>query len=383
LLAACALVLAAASAGAATPSAKQLTLRLPDVPGYAIERTGPGDTCSVLNFVSDVPRDILQLERRVVTGECTVLLEHMWTASGAPRAPTEVLSAAFRTTAESGAAALLDRPRGTVASVAALPRPAWTVDRTPATIGEQTVLLHAPGSAGFDDEGPTVAVLWRSAPAVGLVAVTGLRRDAGERIALRLAAVQQARIATPTPLIASDFDDTEVGLHDPRLDVPVWWTSRDFEAPHLRHVRLLSSVSAEPDHRRHGERVTLTYGLNKNWPAFEIMHLHPSIFERRHWRRLLREVEHDRCIRVQRFEAPAGTATLYTGRRHCRTDLPTDPPVAIVRRPDVVLMIGCSACYAVQRRYYPLQHYASAAATRAIVRALRPREPSPDASAAP
>jgi len=358
-----------------TPPAKQLTLRLPDLPGYSIERTGPDDTCSALLFVDEVPRDMRRLERRVVADECTVLTEQMWSAAGAPPAPADVLSAAFTTAGTSGAASLLDRPRGTVASVSPLHRSAWTLAPAPATIGEETMLLHARGNAGFGDEGPSVAVLWRSGPVVALIAITGLRGYVAEQTALRLATAQQARVAAPMPLLPSDFDDSEVGLHDPRLDVPVWWTGRDFRAPHLRHVQLLSSVSADSTARSYGDRVTLKYGLNENWPAFEITLMHPSAFERPAVRRDLRSIERDRCIRSQRFTAPTGRATLYSKRRHCRTNAIVDPPMAIVRRPDVGLVVGCSDCIAVQRRYYPLQRFASPAAVRAIVRALRPREP--------
>lgn len=363
----------ARGAQADTPSARQLTLRLPDLPGYAIERTGPDDTCSALLFADEVPRGIRRLERRVVTEECTVLMEHMWSAPGAPPAPTEVLSVAFTTSAASHAAALLDRPRGTAASVASLRRRAWTLDPAPAQVGDETVLLRARGSAGFGGDGPSVAVLWRSGPVVALVAVTGLRGDTAEQTVLRLAAAQQARIATLTPVLASDYDDSEVGLHDPRLDVPVWWTGREFKGPRLRRVRLLSSVSADSTAHRYGERVTLTYGLNESWTAFEITLIHPSAFERRAVRRDLRSIERDRCVRIERFAAPAGRATLYSKRRHCRTDVIVDPPVAILRRPDVVLVVGCAGCIAVQRRLRPLQHYASRAALRTIVHALRPR----------
>jgi len=87
--------------------------------------------------------------------------------------------------------------------------------------------------------------------------------------------------------------------------------------------------------------------------------------------RLLRASWHDGCNLM---------ATLYIGRLHCRTDLMTDQPVAIVQRTDVVLMIGCSDCYAVRRGYYPLKRYGSPAAVRAIVRALRLREPRPSAT---
>ena len=374
-LAAFALASAAAPAGAAStngPSAKQLTLRLADVPGYAIERTGPDDTCSAPVFVSDVRRDVLRLLRRSWRDGCNLMLTRTWTVPGAQPGPSSLQSVAEILVDPDAASALLRRPRAFASSVVPIPHSAWRARKATAAIGDATRLLRAGGSTDSDERRGT-AVLWRTGSVIAVVYAAGCDQVACEREAVRLATVQQSRIAAPTAVLPSAFDDSEVGLEDPRLDVPVWWTGRDFRAPGLRRVRLLSSTSAEPEARRYGERVTLTYGLNESWPAFQIELSHPSGLERRAVRRDLRALARDRCIRVERFAAPAGTATLYVRRRNCEADFAIGHAAAILRRPDVTITASCD-CLAVLRRYRPLHRYGTAAAVRTIVRALRLRE---------
>lgn len=222
-------VLAAASpcaASAATPpDPAPFLLRLPDLgPGYAITKWGIGRSCTVLPTASVGWRSILGPEP---SRGCHLAFEQVWTPPGTVPGPGGVQSYAFTFDTPAGPMAALARPR-------ILPgffrrRDLRIVEPAP-PIGDQAVLmrfhkitlgLHA--SAGI--------VVWRSGSVLGMVIAATLRRgDADARAAVRLATLQQARIADPTPLRPPANDDRFVALDDPTLDVPVLWLGEQLPA---------------------------------------------------------------------------------------------------------------------------------------------------------
>jgi hypothetical protein len=90
-------------------------------------------------------------------------------------------------------------------------------------IGDQAVLMRS-DKAILGIPFSAAVVAWRSGSVLGIVAAASLTRgDANARAAVRLATLQQARIATPTPLRPPVNDDRLVPLDDPTLGVPVMW----------------------------------------------------------------------------------------------------------------------------------------------------------------
>jgi hypothetical protein len=363
----------AAPAAAAEPAGEQLTLRLPDVPGYAIERTGPDDTCSAPVFLGDVAREVRRLYRRHWRDGCNVLLDRVWSATDAPASPRRLQSVASVLSDPAAAAALLARPRKLASSLVPVPHDVWREEATTVAIGEETRLLRLRGAPVHYGERSGVAVLWRSGAVLALVLAVGADAEAVEQAALRLAAVQQARIATPTPLRPGDFDDLEVPLDDPRLGVPVWWVGRELDGgPRRPPVRLQpQEEELTRADRRQGLHAVLTYGPREEVTAFQLSLFDPAgAGQATPVRRELRRIRRDRCIRSEQVTLAEGGATLFARRRGCQTSAIAGP-VAIARLPGVRVAVvpehGCKGCTDVVTRY------ASEAGVRAVLRALRPR----------
>jgi hypothetical protein len=224
-LAACALVFAAAPAPtvAAPADPAPLLLRLPDLgPGYGLSHINR--SCTVLQTSNPGFRQILGSG---TSRGCVLSFEQVWVPPGAAPGPEAVHTYAFTFDTPAGPTAVLSRPR---ALAAPFPRRDLRIVEPAPPIGDQAVLmrfnktilgLHA--SAGI--------VAWRSGSVLGMVIAGSLTRgDANARAAVRLATLQQARIADPTPLLPPVNDDRLVPLDDPTLAVPVVWLGEQLPA---------------------------------------------------------------------------------------------------------------------------------------------------------
>ncbi len=367
--AACALAAAApaAPAPAAPLSPDQLTLRLPDLPGYE----NMFEDCAPVRLRGD---DAVELGLRDVGRNphrgCYMTYERLWTAPGRQRGPVLVGSGAFVfDDVESAQAALAEAP-GITALVTGDVRSSFkAVEPTPA-IGDEAVLLRDTAANGY--------VVWRSGTVLALVR-TAFSYGRGDELqaAREAATAQQARIVAPTASQPSDFDDLEVWLDDPRLDVPVWWAERTLDGgARLPRARLQMVERLNED----GLRLALTYGPREDVTAFVLTVAHPRAFAEPPVRRELRRIRRDRCTRVERIGLPGGSATVYTPEHGCRGG-ELDGPAALVRLPRVRIGIspeyGCAECTDV------VTPWASEAGVRAVVRALRPRTPLAEAPAPP
>jgi hypothetical protein len=218
-LAACALALGTAStpAIAAPADPASLLLRLPDLgPGYVIARANR--SCTPLGSSSPGMRRVFG--PGTYRG-CWLRFEQAWTAPSSASGPGGVQSLAFAFDSPAGPTTALSRPR-------ALPLP--YLDRRdlrivePAPpIGDQAVLMRVDRTIlGLSFSVGVVG--WRSGSVLGMVVAGSLSKgDANVRAAVDLAALQQARIANPTPLRPPVNDDRLVPLDNPTLGVPVMW----------------------------------------------------------------------------------------------------------------------------------------------------------------
>jgi hypothetical protein len=357
----CALLLAAPDAGTAAPPAPalvQLTLRLPDLPGYEVINQ---PSCTPL--VVDGGRFGLETISRFPHRGCWRQFQRTWPRPRTTPGLVMVMSAVLSFSSVEGAQAALHRP-------VALGNHLFGRDSTAARpveppIGDEAVMLDT------ETRGLTT-VLWRSGALVGYVHTAAWGRDPASpgSDATRLAALQQLRMAAPTPVMPGDFDNLAVRLDDPS-DVPVFWLGRYFPgngwlpALRLRNVTLLGAAD-----RRQGLRTVMTYARRRGGPTVSVTLLHPSAFARPALRRELRQIRRDPCTRATALTVSNGGGTLYTRAARCHPEL-SERAWALVRLPGVRIRIlvdrECPRCSG------PVARYASPAGIRAVVRALRPR----------
>lgn len=342
-------LVASATAGAAGAplSPDQLALRLPDLgPGYEIALD---DTCTPLQL----RRNLGALHRG-----CQISFKRAWTTPGTTPGPSFVTSAAFVFDSPEAAHAALARPRAVAADVLGVLRNVLDVAGSAPGLGDEAVLLR------FDDH--DTDVLWRAGSVVGLMAPSSTDGgDAGDQAALRLAAAQQAHVATPTPLGPLDNDDREIWLDDPRLDVPVYWLGRALPAHgRLPRLALLATERSTGQDARRGLRTLLTYGSGGTGAVVRVLLSRPSALRRPSPRRELQRIAHDPCTRIERFAIDDGRAAVYSDAPHCKPR--PDDAFALVIRHDVAVIVAPAGGG-------PIGRYTSPAGLRRLVRALRPR----------
>lgn len=369
--AACALTFAApAVAAPARPG--DLTLRLADVGrGYVIG-DDPGLTLAIAG--EGATRALTEIYLQHPHAGSVAELTELWAPPGSARRPDHVSSAAFVFDDAAGPAAEMQHARDVAAyvfgvlpgSMTPLPAPSPLGDETLAFATSEASVLGKPRRDG-------VVVLWRSDKVMALLHVASLRGEIDTQVAAQLAALQQQRIATPTPLAPDDNDDLEVLLDDPRLDLAVPWLGRDFDPRgRLPSLALYLAEGAPPELGR----IRLEYGTQP-FSADIALYIWPRSAWRRNARtRFGRLVWHERCVRTTRVPIAGGVAVLYAGYVHrpvrCGRRAP-DRFLAHVFLRDVVVsvnpMIGWTGRGWGGR-------YDSAAGMRTVVRALRLRNVS-------
>lgn len=357
-----ALVAATPADGTATlPPARDpaaLTLRLPDLgPGYIVsDETDAGTHC--------VPYRLSGLPGRPAHRGCDIGFTRAWHAPGAPSGPDDVESDAYVFDDAPALVSAFARPRALAAAVFGAPQRLFrpiTLDPPP-LVGDATVVLRG-------DTGVAIA-MWRSQSVLGVVLIGGRGAQASPTVALRLAAAQQARIATPTPLLRSDLDDTEVWLDDPNLGVPVWWLGRHRAAQNGRPA--LGLLDGPPLMTgRFQPRLDLNYTSPGGRAGVDV-----ALWKPRTLRRALRQdAKRAMCIRRYDGRLPGAKATIYGSykppRRHCEPG-PPEVLFAVAFLHRVAVTLDASDCFGCRAGRAP---YDSLAGLRVLLRALRVREP--------
>jgi hypothetical protein len=351
-----ALLAASAPAGAFAP--KDLALRLTDLgPGYVVD----DETCEPATFYDDGPSRFLRQIGGLHHAGCRIGFWRAWKAPGTPTSPLGASSYVFVFDSTDGPEAALTHPRAVVASL--LGGGPEVLPPAPA-IGDEAVLLQGGTQRVGRRSWWSATVLWRSGNVLAAVQTISQRSaDASTQAALRLAAVQQARIASPTPLSPDDNDDAEVGLEAPGLRMPIYWLGRDLAARgRLPRLSLHLSLSLR---FRGIEAVYLGYGRDD---GIVVTLIRPRILRLPIFRRDLRRLAHDPCTRRERVALPSGHATIWSrqGRRcHARAE----DVFAIARLPGVVVVVGTDA------ESRPVPGYDTRVGMLRLLRALRLREP--------
>jgi hypothetical protein len=354
----------AAAAPAGLPVPNTLTLRLPDLgPNYELWAEGC-DPQPLAGHRS--PRALRDLARHARHAGCRIAFGPSWDVPNAPRDPyVESIAFAFADAARPKAALHYGRALATLvldtdrASLVPLPTAS-------APIGEEMLVLRR---TGFPF-GRGYVVAWRSGPILAVVSVLRHPAAATLQAALTLAAAQQARIATPTPLLPADVDDAEVPLDDPRLRLPVIWLGHRLPAGNDRPALTLDGVDLSP----YAPQVEMGYGYRGHPDAVNISLSRPAPV-----RRALRNPRFERLLCLHRYDTriPGLRAVIFGGPKPSMTARRCghEPPavfsaVAFFRH--VAVSIDAGACYPCESRSAPFN---SPAGLRAILRSLRPREP--------
>lgn len=357
--------LAAATVPAAPPAPDTLTLRLPDlgqnyelVDGRCDARTGSEQRSS--------PGTLPSLARRFPHRGCVVAFYKSWSASGLPRHPDYVVSAAFAFADAAGPVAALQHPRQIAAHILHVKRRNLSPLPAGGSVGDD---VRAFRLENYSRSGTTL--LWRSGSVLALTLASGPAGDRTMQAALRLAAAQQTRIAIPIPLLPSDLDDVEVPLDNPRLGVPVVWLGRTLPAARGRPALTLDGI----DVSRYAPQLDMGYGYRGHPDAVDVALSDPRPIRRTLRTRMLRRL----CLRRYETGIPGLHATIYGGpkpwppQRRCGHAPPAVFSATAFFR-GVVVDIDGAACLPCAPRSAPFN---SVAGMRAVLRALRFRPPRP------
>jgi hypothetical protein len=356
-----------------------LTLRLHDLgPGY-VHSSNSGCGSAIAGEGATPVLTGIYLDHRH-TG-CSTELIQRWSPPASPPRPVLVVSAAFAFADPVGPALELAHPRDVVAYVTGTPTDSLTSLEPAPGLGDQALAYatdDAPVSGRVGRPRPGAVVLWRSGSTLALLLVGGLPGPAAEQEALRLAAIQQQRIATPTPIRPGENDDLEVPLDNPRLGIGVRWLGRRFDPPGpLPRLALTGAEGPIRPGEGPGGRVSLDYGMH----PFDI-DAHLDLWRPRAWQRSARTrfgrlVWDERCVRSDRLTVPGGRAVIYAGYERppasCGTARP-DRFIAHVFFDHMTVTVNAAGCWRCREWGGP---YDSLAGMRMIVRALRVREPTP------
>ena len=139
--------------------------------------------------------------------------------------------------------------------------------------------------------------------------------------ALALAAKQQARIATPTPLRPADNDDSEVGLDDPANDLPIWWLGpRLPQRGELPALQLRESVPPALVVGRNVRRDAgpgMIYGRPGAYADVRLVLARPRLLHRPAMHRELRRLRRDPCSQIRHVALRDGRATIFQRSPRC------------------------------------------------------------------
>ena len=374
-----------AVAPAAVPAAplapETLTLRLHDLgPGYSDD--GPCERWPPAHAYW--PSSLQRLAARFGRKGCRILFAQAWQKHDSAR-PESIESDAFVFDSAAGPKAAMPYDRALVALAIGAERDEIAPVVPAGTVGDET---HVFRTASY--EGPGFAVLWRSGTLLALVHAVGPAGAVTQQTALQLAAAQQARIVSPSPLQPSDLDDLEVPLDDPSLRLPVQWLGRAMPAHDGRFPLTLYLADGQgPGHSRTEPSVTLQYGHegrlrhDRRRVRVEIIDVDLELWAPSAKRRLLQEELNRSCVRRYDGGLDGIDATIFSSSRSPRRSCGSKPPevwraLALFR--DVAVTIDPNICTLCRRKGAT---YASLAGLRILLRALHPREPRPLPAPAP
>jgi hypothetical protein len=372
-------------AGGGSPvAARDLLLRLHDLPPGYVNYAGPreGDDaeeplCSPLTNPADTPAALARVIKRFRPGGCLATYARLYTVPGIAPTAAMLATGAMRLGSDDAADAVWKVVPTMLGRLAGdrSPHPAPTAT----TIGDKTMLLHAPVPPfPLNYFGKKASYLvWRSGTVLATVlAVTDSYAQA-DQIVADLAPKQQQHVLEPSPYSKSERYDGEVGLDDPAIPLPVYWLGRKFEpGSGLPSNELYDSyyvAKPRPESREGGieegpgaplkisyDNIWLETWTPATWPVFSKSRAgHAITF----WK----------CTRTRTIALPEGSATIFGGYKRDFKRCPKEAPRAFTAWVDVGgVKVVVNAPFAADF-IETVNPYGSFAGMEALVRALKVR----------
>lgn len=309
----------ASGARPSEPPALQLLLRLHDLaPGYLLIDGSPefpvgGIKCDRIEPAEPKPKLARFIDRYAPAG-CMALYSRLFRVPGGGPRPPVVGTGAMRLPNPEAAEEGLSVARLLLSHALSdeLPEEVAPV----ATVGDAARLFHWQDSLFGEDDETSSFLVWRTGATLATVFVPGKKAAASDRIATELAQIQQRHVEAPTPYRPAEYDDSEVALEDPALEVPVYWLEREFSPGHgLPPLRLMDTNSTT---RRAiaSPRASLFYADHPFRSRYESLYV--NLYSPRQWRQL-RERGHAlpgslRCgFTSHELRLPRGHAVAFHG----------------------------------------------------------------------
>ncbi|MEZ5076343.1 MAG: hypothetical protein R2725_02755 [Solirubrobacterales bacterium] len=296
-------------------------LRLTDLPpGYRVFDGSPESGLGGLWCARVEPADPEPALERFIAGQsprgCLALFLRSYRVPETGPAPLVVGSGAMRLGSAAAAEEGLDVAPQLISHAIGDELPAEASAAPP--VGDRARLFHLPPAYLFSAREEAASFLvWRSGSGLGAIFVAGPDPGANDRSALVFAERQQRHLEQPDPFSPAELDDTEVGLEDPALRVPVYWLGpRSAGGRGLPRLRLQETASIHT--RGAGDpQLALFYADHPQRRRYEAVFM--RVYSGSQWRRLARKRE--RLPGVPRCDAAAhplklgrGHAVVFSGR---------------------------------------------------------------------
>ena len=302
------LVTGGAAGSAATQAADPapLTLRLTDLPkGWAV---GDDTGCGPMGIEGATP-EVTALVRELHPQVCVREFNKLWGTAK----PFYVQSLAMTFEGDGADRALAATP----GLLAYFGLQGASPSATTVAIGDRSrVFVQPKGYPPGPQPSPETAVAWRSGQIYSFVVASARTQAAATTAAVGYARAQQARIAVPTPVSDADFEDLEVGLDKPGLEVPVWWLGRTWDPPGALPPVTLHQAALASRHLLPGQSVDLTYGSDRTVRASGgawIFLWTPASWKRWTKLRVGQTGWKSPCARSTTFHVAAGRAVIWSG----------------------------------------------------------------------
>ncbi len=355
---------AAAATGPEEP--EHLLLRLSDLPaGYVV---GDDSGCGFMIGVDEAPAALEAIDRAHASVGCAIEFNRAWVPGGARPGPRLVDATVFAVASPEGAAkafdvreTLIDYVTGaSAASLRPVPVPSPLGDASAAYATDDALVDGRARSSG-------VVVVWRSGPLLGLLKVGSRPGAVAPETALALAATQQGRMASPTPITPGENDSTLVPLAHPDLDVPIHWLGTRFDPPGALPPLGVDAVFA-PLELREGPRprAEISYSGKDARTHVSIGLWKPRRFARFRQGVVGRRLFDPGCVAAERLSLRRGRAVIRKERCGRRTDFRFAH--AVIGRTVVTVNIPvCTRCGVATRRP---RDYETRAGLKAVLRGL-------------
>jgi hypothetical protein len=317
----------------------RMVLRLPDLPrGFVNSSIQEGEEdgrpfCSQLTHPPDTPPDLAEFVLAFHPRGCATTYASIFTLPGEAPSPAVIGSGVMAL----GSAEAADTGWEVVPTMLGrlFRHGGGLIEmKTTAKVGTKTQLLHARKAPfPYSYYGKKASFLvWRSGNTLATIMAVGDSFAKNDAFAVEMAKRQQARIRKPTPYTETERDDSEVGLDDPAIDVPVYWLGRTFKPGHgLPPNRFFDGYAPQPYAPTGESSIGLEEGpgavLKLRYYNFRI-----DAWSEKTWplylkAKVSRVLTNWHCTKTREIAAPNGAnATIYGGYRRNYERCPAKAP---------------------------------------------------------